>query len=114
MDIEQQVQFTHRHELNRMEGDFIRRLRPSLNKSVAGRTIGEYYQDNRQAIIERAKQYYHDNKATLAEKAKQNKHECPCGGRYINTHQHRRRHFQSQWHNKMAEYIQLYEYIVQM
>ena len=129
MEIEQQVQFTHRHELNRIEGKFIRRLSPSLNKAVAGRTKGEYYQDNREAMNERTKHYYQEHKATLAEKAKRyrhgnreairraltlkqyKKHECLCGGRY--THQHRFRHFQSQWHNIMAEYIELYEYIVQ-
>jgi hypothetical protein len=128
MDVEHTVQFNQRHELNRVEGEYIRRLNPSLNNYIPGRTVTEWRQDNKQVIAERRKQHYQDNKEAILEYNKQyqqankdkiklllnKKHDCLCGGKY--THHNKSIHFKTQRHQKYMtymEYIKLYEYIVQ-
>ena len=63
-------------ELNRREGQVIREMN-CVNKKVAGRTMAEWHQDNKERVKEQ----------------KNKKYECPCGGRYI--HSNRVRHFKS-------------------
>ena len=57
-------------QLNRKEGEYIRKM-DCVNKLVAGRTIAEYQQENRERITEYKKEYYQDNKERLLEKRKQ-------------------------------------------
>ena len=49
-------------ELRRKEGEYIRSLKPSMNRFVAGRTRQEYHNDNKERILEVRRGYYHDNK----------------------------------------------------
>lgn len=140
LDLEHTVQFNNRCELNRVEGEYIRRLKPSLNGQIPGRTPAEYRRDNKRHIAEKDKRYHQNNKATIAEKAKRyretnkqaiaakkkqyheankdkikerinKKYNCLCGGKY--TLANKSRHFKSLKHRAYAEYIKLYEYIVQ-
>lgn len=73
-------------ELRKKEGEYIRKLRPTLNMRIAGRTTKEYYnehkeylaqvikeyrENNKDYIREMQKQYYKNNKDSLMEMAKQ-------------------------------------------
>jgi len=53
-------------ELRRKEGEYIRSLKSSMNKRIAGRTDHEYYIDNK----EKAKEYYSVNKQHFSQRAK--------------------------------------------
>ena len=53
-------------ELRRTEGKYIRGLKPSLNMLIAGRGPKERYVDNKEMF----KQYYNDNKEHALQKAK--------------------------------------------
>ena len=57
-------------ELERREGEIIRAT-TCVNKRIAGRTLKEYYKDNKQQIAEKLKQYREDNKEKIAEYKKQ-------------------------------------------
>lgn len=72
-------------ELTRREGEIIRATENCVNKVVAGRTINEwreenkediaqkkkiYYQDNKEYFSQKNKEYYEDNKEEIAEKNK--------------------------------------------
>ena len=52
-------------ELTAKEGHYIRELKPTLNSCIAGRTLAQYYTDNKERYIERAKIYYDANKNRL-------------------------------------------------
>jgi hypothetical protein len=58
--------FDDLNDLRRREGEYIKSFE-CLNKVVAGRTIKEYYQDNKEALIEYQRKYYEDNKEALIE-----------------------------------------------
>lgn len=58
-------------ELNRKEGEHIR-ANDCVNKIIAGRTKKEYYDDNRNEILEQKKQYRLDNIDKLLEQDKNN------------------------------------------
>ena len=60
------------YELNRREGNIIR-LFGTINKQIAGRTDKEWYEDNREIILEKKKEYYEDNKEIILEKRKEYK-----------------------------------------
>lgn len=47
-------------ELNKREGFYIKHL-DCVNKQIAGRTNHEYYEDNKEAIIDKQKKYYELN-----------------------------------------------------
>lgn len=81
----EEVTHKKREELLAREGHYIRTLKPSLNKRVAGRTNAEWHEDNRDyhieqmnkynnlnkdKIIEYRKQYYLENKAKMLEQQK--------------------------------------------
>jgi hypothetical protein len=57
-------------ELNKKEGEIIREI-GTLNKLIAGRTVKEYYEDNKEKINEKQKKWYEDNKKKELEKRKQ-------------------------------------------
>lgn len=59
-----------KNELNRREGFWIRELK-CINKVVAGRTIEEYRDDNKDKIKEQTKEYKKQNKDKIKEKNKQ-------------------------------------------
>jgi len=56
---------------NQREGYWVRKLKPSLNTNIPGRTKKEYYEDNKEVILEKQKQYNVNN----AEKISTNKKE---------------------------------------
>jgi len=56
-------------ELTKKEGDHIRALN-CVNKKIAGRTIKEYYDENKDTILEYGKIYYDENKDTILEQQK--------------------------------------------
>ena len=58
-----------RDELRKTEGKYIRTLSPSLNMRIAGRLKNEYYEDNRDTLIQKVKEYAERNR----EKVLQNK-----------------------------------------
>ena len=60
----------NKQELVKREGEVIREI-GTINKCIAGRTNKEYYQDNRDQIIENVKQYYHDNREKKLEEMKE-------------------------------------------
>ena len=59
-------------ELDRGEGVYIRQM-DCVNKNIAGRTMAEYYQDNKEQLTERQKQYYQDNKEQIKQYYQDNK-----------------------------------------
>ena len=58
-------------ELRKKEGEYIRQLKPSLNKFIAGRTKQEYYENNKEYINEHMHEYYENNKEYIIEQHKQ-------------------------------------------
>ena len=91
----------NRMELCRREGEFIRSI-DCLNKNVAGRTDKEwrednkeydkeYYEKNKDKIIEQKKEYYEENKEKI-----NRQYECECGGKY--THQNKLQHLKTKKH----------------
>ena len=65
------------------------------NKEQMLEQMKQYYKDNKEYFQEYKKQYNIDNKEKIAEKASQ-KHDCLCGGRY--THHHKATHIKSNKH----------------
>ena len=71
-------------ELERKEGEYIRNM-ICINKRIEGRTKKEWYQNNREKIVEKKKQYQQDNREQITEYKKQyrqqnnNKITCECG-----------------------------------
>lgn len=66
----------NKDELNKREGEFIRRHKAdenfiTINKLIAGRTDKEYYIDNANKIKEKMKEYYINNVENIKEKRKE-------------------------------------------
>ena len=57
-----------RDELGKTEGDFIRTLKPSLNKRIECRLNKEYYQDNRNSIIQKPREHANQNSEKVLQK----------------------------------------------
>ena len=57
-------------ELCRREGEIIRDT-TCVNKNIAGRTLKEYYEDNKQQLTDYYKEYYNNHKEEILEKKKQ-------------------------------------------
>ena len=103
-------EFESKLEMQKREGQEIRNTN-CVNKRIAGRTMQEYYKDNKTQILENVKQYYKenreklleyqkeyqkDNRETIAEQKNQ-KFTCVCGGCF--THGNKCRHLKSKKHN---------------
>ena len=56
--------------LEKREGEVIR-LIGTINKQIAGRTFKEYYEDNKDKILEQKKTYYQNNRENVLEQSKQ-------------------------------------------
>ena len=54
-----------RGELRKTEGDFIRTLKPSLNKRIEGRLNKEHYQDNLNSVIQKSREYANQNRESI-------------------------------------------------
>ena len=77
-------------ELELREAYFIRKNN-CYNKYIPGRTLKEYYKDNKEKYKELSKKYRKDNKEKLKEK-----YICLCGGKY--TKQNQASHFKTKKH----------------
>ena len=58
-------------ELLRTEGKYIRELKPSMNKVIAGRTRKEHYIDNKEHLSQRAKEWREVNPGYMTQKVKE-------------------------------------------
>ena len=87
-------------ELARREGEYQRDIK-CVNRCIAGRTFGEWYEDNKEQLALKQKQYILNHKEEL--KANKRKEViCECGIKY--THCHLQRHKRSKRHiDLMAE-----------
>lgn len=63
----------NKQELERREGQVIREI-GTINNKIAGRTQKEYYQDNRDKLLEQKKEYYQDNHENIVEQRKEYRH----------------------------------------
>lgn len=92
-------------ELHKRERHFIETL-DCINKIIPGRTQKEYYEENKERVLEQQKEYYKANKEHLCERKKEyyednkekknEKHNCECGGKYTTVH--KLRHMKSKKH----------------
>ena len=57
--------------MRKKEGEYIRSLKPSLNKVIVGRTKKEYYIDNKEHLSQLMKKYNENNKEHMREYIKQ-------------------------------------------
>ena len=82
IELLEEVDVGDKTELHKIEGRYIKDNMNCVNKRVAGRDQKQYridnreqrkqyYQDNKEQILEKYKQYYQDNKEKLKEQAKQ-------------------------------------------
>ena len=126
MNVVEQVEYTHRWELEAREANHIKTLNASLNSQIPGRTRAEYKkqyrEDNKEAISEKSKQYRQTNKEVIAEKDKQyhqanrerilahkkEKIVCECGAQVGRTSI--RRHQKSKKHHDLF-YKKTYDFI---
>ena len=106
-----------RDELHSKEAHYIKSM-PCVNKVIPNRSDKEYYQDNKEKIIENVKQYYKENVERITEYGyqyrKQNaerirekkceKFTCECGSPY--TARNKAQHFRSQKHRHFIETTQ--------
>jgi hypothetical protein len=68
----------NKEQLDAFEGKYIRQYKEEygdkcVNKCIAGRTDKEYYEDNKDKILEQKKEYYEDNKDKKKAYQQQNK-----------------------------------------
>ena len=82
----------NKNELCRREGQLQREME-CLNKNVAGRTMDEYLEENKDKIKIRKKEYREKNKNKINEKFN-----CECGSKY--THKNKSKHFKTKKHQK--------------
>ena len=64
-------EFENKKELEQKEREFIETFESALNCKIPTRTKKEYYEDNKEQLLEKKKQYYENNKEQLLEKKKQ-------------------------------------------
>lgn len=86
------VEVYDKKELIELESKTINLIKPSLNCQIPLRTRAEYYQDNKNKILDDVRCYREKNKEKLKLKTK-----CICGGSY--SYNSRYSHFKSIKHN---------------
>ena len=64
----------NKEQLEKREGEVIREI-ATINQVVAGRTKKEYYEENRDKIVDYKKQHYQDNRDEILEQIKE---KCKC------------------------------------
>ena len=60
----------NKEQLEKKEGEVIREI-ATINKYIAGRDLKQYYQDNRDELLEKTKQHYQNNRDEILEYRKQ-------------------------------------------
>ena len=58
-------------DLHKREREIIEELKSTLNKHIPTRTEKEYYDDNKERLLEKQKKYYEENKDTILERNKE-------------------------------------------
>ena len=92
---------TSKDELKKLEGGYIRNL-TCVNKYIPDRDKKEYYEDNKEQILEQKKEYYNDNKEKINEIV-----QCQCGCFLTRQSKSSARHINSQRHiNGLKTFIQ--------
>ena len=88
--------FDGKTDLEKFEGDTIRTTPNAVNKIVAGRSMQEYYEYNKETIAQKHQQYYEANQDAIHTWRK-TKCTCPtCGGEY--TLRNKSQHFKTKMH----------------
>ncbi len=82
-----------KNELCKREGEIIR-LIGNLNKVINGRTYKEYYEDNKNELLEKQKKYYEDNKDVIKEKNKEKNKE------YYNNNKAKAKEYYKEYYEK--------------
>ena len=81
----------NKDELKAQERHYIETLK-CVNKNIPGRTLVEYYKDNRDMLLEKKKKYDLENKDKIKQYYESRKeflflkNECPCGGKFATKH----------------------------
>jgi len=70
MILEQFETIINKNDLFKIEGQYIKNNNTNLNSIIAGRTLDEYYEDNKKEIKEKLKIYYQNNKKEKLEYAR--------------------------------------------
>jgi len=83
-------------ELSKREGYFIKSIK-CVNKNIAGRTVNEWYQDNKTVKLAYQIRYYQTNIDRIKEH-KNHKTKCDCDGSY--TRSNKATHMKSKKHCK--------------
>lgn len=94
IELIEEVEVEDEFALHKREGYYQRNME-CVNKRIEGRTDQEYYEDNRDEILEKRKIYQAEHNVEIKEK-KNIKHDCECGGKY--THCNKSRHIKSKLH----------------
>jgi hypothetical protein len=102
-----------RNELEAREGYYIKN-NECLNKIVAGRTMKEYYEDNKQRLLNKSKKYKETNKDHLSKKHKEwyetNKdHVLKQQKEYNENNKDRRREYIKQYRQNNKDHIKEYQ-----
>jgi hypothetical protein len=74
---------------------YFKLFKATLNTYYPKRSKTEYYQDNKEKILEYFKEYYQDNREQIREQQNQT-HNCECGATY--TQSHKARHNKTKKH----------------
>ena len=88
--------FEGRKDLEQFEGETIRTIPNAVNKVIVGRSMQQYYQDNKEARQQQIRQYNEANRASIH---MWRKTECTCdvcGGKFTNAN--KARHVKSKTH----------------
>jgi hypothetical protein len=100
MELVHEGLFDGKKDLEQFEGNTIRTTPNAVNKNVVGRSKPEYYQDNKETLLQKQHQYDEANRE--AKRARQNtKCTCDvCGGKF--THANKAQHVRTQMHQNAA------------
>jgi len=71
IELKERYSCNSKEELNRREGEIIRETENCVNKRIAGRTMKQCYEDNKEKILDQHKEYYEKNKEKVSERMKE-------------------------------------------
>lgn len=91
-----EVYIEDRLDLFKIEKQYIKSEKKLMNCNVPCREKGEYYNDNKNILIKKAKDYYYENQKQILDKKSSTMITCKCGS--ILTKNHYSRHLSSNKH----------------
>ena len=71
IELLQQYENLTKEQLNKYEGEYIRKTDNCVNNRIAGRTKKESYEDNKEQILKKRKEYCENNKEHIRDKKKE-------------------------------------------